>query len=247
MIRKTTGAIALALGMTFGVQAQEVGDEAFGERVREYLLANPELLIEMQQALETRQTEMARAAQAEALSADRDRIFASERDVVLGNPDGDVTIVEFFDYNCGFCRRAMDDMKAVIAADSNVRFVLKEFPILGPASLDAHVVSMAVAEVAPESYDTFHERLLGAGGRADGDSALALAVELGIEEEKLLAFAADSSAQDAFADTYELANALQITGTPSYVVGDEVLFGAQGADALLERVDRLRTVDDAAN
>ena len=240
--------IALAASLAFGgaAYAQETG-EAFGDKVRAYLLENPELLIEMQHALEVKQAEEAREAQALVLSEARDRIFENENDIVLGNPDGDVTIVEFFDYNCAFCRRAMDDMDAVIAADPDVRFVLKEFPILGPASLDAHVVSMAVAEVAPDKYDEFHRRLLNEVERADRDAAMLIANELGIDASALEGAMQGDAAAEAFGDAYELANALQITGTPSYVVGDEVMFGAVGADQLLQRIEALRAVDESSN
>ena len=239
MVGVLAAGLAMATPLAF---AQGTDDDAFGDRVRAYLLENPEILAEMQQALEAKREEAERVAQAATLEKQADLIFRSENDAVLGNPDGDVTIVEFFDYNCGFCERAMADMQTVIEADPDVRFVLKEFPILGPASLDAHTVSMAVARIAPDTYDEFHRRLLSGDARADGDTAVQLALDLGIDEEALRSAVDDPASQQAFAEAYQLADSLRITGTPSYVVGGEVLFGAVGAEALLERIERVRSV-----
>ena len=111
--------------------------------MREYLLANPELLLEVQQALDAKQKEEQRVAQKAIIKDAKDKIFKSAHDGIVGNPDGKITIVEFFDYNCGYCKRAVEDMQALTAADPDLRFVLKEFPILGPDSQKASVVSMA--------------------------------------------------------------------------------------------------------
>jgi hypothetical protein len=107
--------------------------------------------------------------------------------MVLGNPDGDITLVEFFDYNCGFCKRAMEDVVKIMETDSNVRVVLKEFPILGPDSLAAHQVSMAFRKLAPEKYGEYHMELLGADVRATEALAIELAKSFGVDEEALRA------------------------------------------------------------
>ena len=128
--------------------------------VREYLLANPELLLEVQQALDAKQKEQQSIAQKAIIEGAKDKIFKSAHDGIVGNPDGKVTIVEFFDYNCGYCKRAIEDMQALTAADPDLRFVLKEFPILGPDSQKASVVSMAFHKMMPEKYGEFHNQLL---------------------------------------------------------------------------------------
>jgi protein-disulfide isomerase len=165
----------------------------------------------------------------------------SATDGILGNPEGSVTLVEFFDYNCGYCKRALADMDGMLAADPDLKFVLKEFPILGPDSQKAHVVSMAFRSLHPDLYPEFHRRLLGASGRADEASAIALAVELGADEAALRREMGNPAIGEAFARTYELADRLAITGTPSYVVGDEVVFGALGQEILTEKVANFRT------
>jgi protein-disulfide isomerase len=130
------------------VQQAGVTKEEVGDLIREHLLANPELVEEMQQALQIKREAESRQMAQSAINDNRDAIFRAPEDMVLGNPVGDITIVEFFDYNCGFCKRAMDDMMAILEVDENIRFVLKEFPILGPDSMNAHRVSMAFRKLA---------------------------------------------------------------------------------------------------
>ena len=208
--------------------------------VRNYLLENPELLVEVQTALETRQREAQRIAQTETIRGSSDRIFDAEHDGIVGNPDASVTVVEFFDYNCGYCKRALEDMQAMTAEDSDLRFVLKEFPILGPDSKQAHIVSMAFRALAPEKYAEFHTALLGARGRANEAAAIRVALSLGVDEAALREEMKNPAIEAAFNETYDLANKLSVTGTPSYVIGDEVVFGAQGQETLTEAVRSAR-------
>jgi protein-disulfide isomerase len=204
--------------------------------VREYLLANPELLVEVQKALDVKQKEEQRIAQLAIIKDHKDEIFNSAHDGIVGNPEGKTTIVEFFDYNCGYCKRAVEDMNALTSADPDLRFVLKEFPILGPDSQKASLVSMAFHKLMPEKYAEFHGQLLGSQGRAGEAQAIKIAVSLGADEAKLREAMKDPSIQQIFDQTYELANKLAITGTPSYVVGTEVVFGAQGLEVLNQKV-----------
>lgn len=205
--------------------------------VRDYLLKNPEILMEMQSALEAKQQEEQRVAHLEVIESARDEIFNAGYDGFVGNPDGKVTIVEFYDYNCGYCKRAHNDMLALTAADPDLRFVLKEFPILGPESQQAHIVSMAFRALMPEKFGEFHNRLISGEGRADEASAVAIALSLGADEAKLREEMKSPAITESFAKTYELANKLSISGTPSYVVGNEVVFGALGSEVLSEKIE----------
>ena len=204
--------------------------------IRDYLLKNPELMLEVQEALETKQQEAQRLASLGVITDAKDEIFNSTFDGVVGNPQGKITIVEFYDYNCGFCKRAMEDMWAVTKEDPDVRFVLKEFPILGPDSQKASVVSMAFHQMMPEKYGEFHSALLGGQGRATEAAAIKIALSLGADEAKLREGMKDPAILEAFSKTYELANKLAITGTPSYVVGNEVVFGALGQEVLTQKI-----------
>jgi protein-disulfide isomerase len=205
------------------------------EVVRDYLLANPELMVEVQAALEARQEERQRVAQQSTIATERDRIFNGGNDGWAGNPQGNVTLVEFFDYNCGFCKRAFPDMQALVKDDPNVRVVYKEFPILGPDSQKAHIVSTAFRTLMPQKWPEFHSTLMGMS-RATEESAMRVALSLGADETALRKEMENPQIVAGFETTYELANKLAITGTPSYVVGKEVVFGALGKAVLEEKV-----------
>jgi len=213
--------------------------------VRNYLVENPELLIDMQQALEEKQAEQQRLANLDVIKNASNDIFNAEYDGYVGNPDGKTTIVEFYDYNCGYCKRAQQDMLALTSADSDLRFVLKEFPILGPDSTKAHIVSMAFRKMMPDKYADFHNQLIGGSGRATEDAAIRIATSLGADEAALREEMKNPAIGEAFEKTYELANKLQITGTPSYVVGNEVVFGALGQEVLAQKIAEVRAEDTA--
>jgi len=208
--------------------------------VREYLIAHPEVMLEVQASLERKHQQQQRQMQSAVIDNHAEGLFLAGTDGVLGNPEGNVTIVEFFDYNCGYCKRALGDMQAMIEADPELRFVLKEFPILGADSQRAHVVSMALQSLHPELYQEFHIRLLASSERVDEEAAMALALELGANEAALREAMAKPEINEALALNYELANLLSITGTPSYVVGDEVVFGALGEETLSAKVANFR-------
>jgi protein-disulfide isomerase len=208
--------------------------------LRDYLLANPEFLLEVQDAYERKIAESQREKQGETIASQNASIFEDPKDPVLGNPEGSVTVVEFFDYNCGYCKRAMSDMTSMMENDSELRFVLKEFPILGPESEEAHRVSYAFNEIMPEKYGDFHLRLLGFDGRANGDVAMRIATELGADEAAIRDRMDDDEISDRIRATYQLAENLGINGTPAYVVGDEVVSGALGESVLTTKVANVR-------
>ena len=208
--------------------------------IREYLLSNPQLMLEVQAALETQQREEAARMAAQSLRENADTIFNSPNQAVIGNAEGDVTVVEFFDYNCGFCQRAMNDMNALLAGDSNLKFVMKELPILSEGSVEAHRVSTAVYRLYPEQYTEFHNQLLGSPGQKDGNRALRVAQSLNMDINALNEEAKKNNVLNAFREVNDLANSLGINGTPSYVIGDEVVFGALGEDVLREKIENMR-------
>lgn len=229
-----------ALWLTPALALDEDEKKEMGQFIREYLLENPEVMLEVQAALEAKQQSQRLEQAGQAVAANHDAIFNSQDDIALGNPDGDVTVVEFFDYNCGYCKRALADMERILATDPKVRFVLKELPILGPDSLDAHRVSNAVRLIAPEKYGEFHRSLLGSTGTATEESAIEVAAALGISEAHLRKSMAENPNDQLVRDAYTLATNLGVTGTPTYIVGNEALFGAVGDDALQEKIANVR-------
>ncbi|MCQ0986622.1 DsbA family protein [Jiella marina] len=213
--------------------------------VREYLLANPEILVETIDALEAKRAEALVASQEQALEKYSDALFSAPEGTVIGNPDGNVTVVEFFDYNCGYCKQALSDMDALVESDSDVRFILKEIPVLGPQSLGASRVSLAFRQVKPDLYPEFHRKLLSARGMVDADKALAVAEEFGVEEGTLRPLMDSKEVVAELSKDSEIAEALGISGTPSYVISNQVMPGAIGLENLASAVSNVRTCGTA--
>lgn len=244
MFKRLFLAISLLTATIAGTaHAQSLSDAQSDEvriLIRDYLLENPEIIAEALTLLEERQEQAEEAARGTALSELQEQIFNSDKQVVIGNPDGDVTVVEFFDYNCGFCKRAHQDMVALLETDGNLRVVLKEFPVLGPASVEAARVSIAVNALAPEKFEEFHLQTLLGPGQANGAKALRIATNMGIEEAAIQAHMDTSAGAETIQEVYMIADALGLTGTPSYVVGQQIVFGAVGVDALHEAIAKAR-------
>jgi protein-disulfide isomerase len=211
--------------------------------IHDYLVNHPEVLLEAQAALEKKQAEQQKTAQAAVIKDSAQEIYHAKWDGVLGNPDGKVTIVEFFDYNCHFCRGALKDMQNIIANEKDVRFVLKEFPVLGRDSQRASIVSMAFKKLMPQKYGEFHQKLLGSEGLADEASAIKIAVSLGANEKALRQAMKDPSIVQDFSKTFELADKLAINGTPTYIVDNQVISGALGKEVLDEKLAQARACE----
>ena len=219
--------------------AEPALDKAAVEKiVREYLLENPEIMLEVQEALGRKQAEQLAEQQTQTIRDQAALLFDSPYQIVMGNPEAKTTVVEFFDYNCGFCQRAMADMERILETDGdNVRFILKEFPVLGEASFEASQVSLAFSRILPEKYPQFHVELLGLEGLKDREAALQLAESMGANRDQVVAEMENPEILQAIRDVYEVANGLGITGTPSYVTGNEVVFGAVGYAQLKETLE----------
>ncbi len=213
--------------------------------VRDYLLANPEVIRDALQELERRQAEEERLAAEQTIADASGVLFNSTRQVELGNPKGDVTLVEFFDYNCGFCKRSLSDMLRLIEEDKNLRVVLKEFPVLGQPSVEAAQVSIAANIVDPAKYADFHQQLLLSRNRANKAGALQIAGNAGYDVAEVEKAMEDPEVIATIEEVYELANRLRLTGTPSFVVGDEVVMGAVGYDSLKEKIASIRSCGTA--
>jgi protein-disulfide isomerase len=236
-----TAFLATGPMMTSPSYALDAAQKAeFEALIRSYILENPEILLEAQKALEAKRELQAKVRTEKVLKEQHDIIFASKNQFEIGNPKGDITVVEFFDYNCAFCKRAMDDMNTLLENDKKLKFILKELPILSEASATAHQISIAVGRLAPEKYGEFHRKLLGGNGLKDGTRAIKLAETMGMDIEKILKISKQADVMDAFREVSTLARDLGINGTPSYVIGDEVIFGALGADVLRKKIENVR-------
>jgi protein-disulfide isomerase len=210
--------------------------------VREYLVSHPEVLQEAMVELEKRQSAAEAAKHQAAVKDNAQELFSSPHQVVLGNPQGNVTMVEFFDYNCGYCKRAMGDMLTLLKTDPNLKVVLKEFPVLGPGSLEAAKVAVAVRmqDRSGKKYLDFHTKLLGGRGQADQAHALEAAKEAGLDMTRIEKDMKSPEVDTNLKENFRLADALGLSGTPSYVVGKDVVVGAVGLDALKEKINTAR-------
>jgi protein-disulfide isomerase len=216
--------------------------EEIGKIVKDYLLTHPEVMQDVMAELEKRQQAAETEKHRSAIVENKATLFSSPHQVVLGNPQGSVTMVEFFDYNCGYCKRAMSDMLDLIKNDSNLKFVLKEFPVLGEGSVDAARVAVAarMQDSSGKKYIEFHQKLLGGRGGADKMRALAVAKEVGFDMPRLERDMGSDEVKKTIDENMKLAEALGVNGTPSYVVGQEVVVGAVGLDALREKISAER-------
>jgi protein-disulfide isomerase len=209
--------------------------------IRDYLMKNPELLRDALKELEKRQEMAEEKKRQDAIKTHRALLNDSPRGVVVGNPKGDVTLVEFFDYNCGYCRRALTDMLELVKNDAKLKIVLKEFPVLGPSSVEAARVAIAVRmQDKGGKYLDFHRKLFAARGEVTRDRALAAAREAGLDMTRLERDLQSPEINATLEESATLADALALSGTPSYVIANEVVPGAVGYAALKAKVDAVR-------
>ncbi|WP_335946401.1 MULTISPECIES: DsbA family protein [Salipiger] len=216
--------------------------EAFGTQVREYLLENPQVIMEAVNALENRQAEQQAVADQQIVADNADALFRDGYSYVGGNPDGDITIVEFSDYRCGYCRRAFPEVEELISSDGNIRFIMKEFPILGEASVTSSRFAIAtLMEAGDEAYKAVHDALITLEGEPSEPVLRRLADTLGLDAEAIIARMSDEEVTRRIQETRELATRLQINGTPSFVFGDQMLRGYVPLDGMRQLVDQIRS------
>lgn len=237
-----TAAVALALcGAPAIASAQSFSDTQRGEIqkiIRDYLVTHPEVLEEVSAELSKRQAAAESEKHAAAVVANANLIFNSPRGVTIGNKEGDVTLVEFFDYNCGYCKRAMTDMLDLMKSDPKLKVVLKEFPVLGPTSMEAAQVAVAVRmqDPAGKKYLDFHQKLLSGRGQADKARSLAAAKEAGLDMARIEKDMISPEVRATLEENFKLAESMGMNGTPSYVIGKQVVIGAVGHDVLKEKI-----------
>ncbi len=231
-----TGAVALVpLTLPTGGQGDAGG---FDRRVRAYLLTHPEVIMEAVATLERRNT-AARAREGRgAIRANRAALHAPGVLPVAGNAQGDVTVVEFFDYRCPYCRQAFVQVRALLAADPGVRLVFKEFPVLGPDSIFAS--KAAVAAVKQGKYMALHEALMAYRGKLDEAAVMTVAQSVGLNTVRLMADMNQAAVNATISGSHALARKIGINGTPAFVIGDEMVPGFINLDELKRLVAKAR-------
>jgi protein-disulfide isomerase len=205
--------------------------------IKDYLLKNPEVMIEVTREIEKRQAAVQAGEQKKLIVEKKAEIFTASTDYLLGNPKGDVAVVEFFDYNCGWCKRALDEVTKLSKADPNVRIIFKELPIFGENSQFAAKAAMAALKQG--KYWDFHIALM-KERQVTKDNTLKIAEKVGLDVAKLKADMADPKIEEALKETAQLAQALGIEGTPGFIVDAKVNVGFVPADSLKEMIAETR-------
>jgi protein-disulfide isomerase len=234
--------LALLLPWPLDVPAAEGPDAARRQEVetiiREYLRAHPEVVMEALQEMERREQDVQQRQRAETIRGRLADLTQDPASPVGGNPKGSVTIVEFFDYQCGYCKREAAEMKKLLQADPDVRVVYKDLPILGPASVFAARAALAAQKQG--KHGALHTALLETSERLTDQEVLRLAAQAGLDTAQLEKDMADPSVTAALDRNFQLQRALNIQGTPALIVGTEFIPGAANLDTLKELVARAR-------
>jgi len=237
-----TAALALGLAIVpIAGFAQEPSDTRIKELALEAIRENPQIVMEAVQLLEQEQAATRADAAADVLKNQRQLLERDPNAPVLGNPEGDVTVVEFFDYNCPYCKRAMSEVQGLLDADSNVRLVYREWPILSEDSVFAAKAALAARQQG--KYEEFHWALMGMEGRAEEASVMRLAEEIGLDIEQLRTDMDASEVQEHIDESMRLSQALGFNGIPSFVIGDALVPGFVEQDQLEALVDKTRESD----
>lgn len=208
--------------------------------IEKYLLDNPRILQRVSEALDSEIKTAQAAERRQALAQLQTVIYDDPDQVVLGNPQGDVTLVELCDYNGGYCRSAVPDMATLLAEDPNLRVILKEFPILSQGSVDAAKVAVVVGRDKSIDYWQFHQKLFTSRGQVSKETALAAARDLGLNPIEVGLEMEGAEVNSVLAKSFQIADGLNVSGTPTYIIGDEVIPGAIGLDGLRERIANMR-------
>src|ERR1700730_11858563 len=209
--------------------------------IKEYLLQKPEILREGIGVLDAREAAAAAKKREKVVADSGSTLFSPASQAVIGAPSGKITLVEFFDYNCGYCKRALGDLVRIVKENPDLRLVLRDLPILSADSLEAAKVANAfLRQIKGEKFWEFHQKLLGSRGHAGKAEALAAAKELGADMERLEKDAADPGIVAGIKESEKLAEALQINGTPTFVIGEDVVIGAVGYGDLHAKVANMK-------
>ncbi|WP_299832073.1 DsbA family protein [uncultured Roseobacter sp.] len=231
-------AILAIVTMPLVAQADTLSEDRVKELVLEAIRENPEIVLEAVQIIEQREQQRQAAAAASVLSDNRDVLENDPNAPVLGNPDGDVTVVEFFDYNCPYCRRVKPEIEALLAEDPNVKLVYREWPILGEGSVFAARAALAAREQG--KYEEFHWALMGMQGRAEEASVIRVAEEVGLDIAQLRRDMQAPEIDAHISTSMEMSRDLGFNGTPSFVIGDALVPGVIDADQMIRLTEEAR-------
>jgi len=243
-MRLTLAALALAATPALGLEIDNMTEAeraAFRAEVRAYLMDNPEVLMEAIGVLEQRQAEAEAQADGQLVAQNRAALFEDGHSWVGGNPEGDITIVEFLDYRCGYCKRAHPEVADLIESDGEIRYIIKEFPILGDQSVLASRFALAVQTVAGDAaYKTVSDALMAQRADVTEASLTELANTLGLDTDAIMAKMSSDAVDSVLQSNRMLAQRMQITGTPTFIFEDRMVRGYAPLNAMTQIVEEVR-------
>ena len=238
-MRKISLAVMLvSLLASTGVHAGKIDQAEIKELVLEAILENPEVVLEAIQLLDQREKARQAAEAAAAVAENRSFLENDPNAPFIGNPEGDVVVVEFFDYNCPYCRRAKPELEGLLAQDPNVKIVFREWPILGEGSVFA--ARAALASQKQGKYEEFHWAMMGASGRIGEETVIEIATEVGLDVTQLRADMSDPAIDEHIEASMATSQSLGFTGTPSFMIGNSLVPGLVDAEKLVELVELVR-------
>lgn len=250
MIAKLFAALVMLSGLVLGACPANAQDssglspkqvDAVRKVVRDYLMEHPEVMTEALESLREKMRAQAESDAHKMFEARKDEIIHNAEDPVGGNAKGDVTIVQFFDYNCGFCRQTFDALWEAVKADGKVRVVFKEYPILGPESLYAARAALVVkTQMGQSKYDDLHRGLMKVRGRVDEKAVLKVAAEQGLSVDQIKKGVDSPEIDQQLKKVFDLARALEINGTPTFIIGDRMISSALDATTFRQLIDNAR-------
>jgi len=208
--------------------------------IEKYLDENPEVVIQAIHKYQQQQEEEQRLRQVHNLESMRELLERSDTSPVRGNPEGDVTLVEFFDYRCGYCKRVHSTVTDTVKADGNVRLVYKEFPVLGPESVYLARASLGIFFTNPDKYSAFHDALITSRGQLNPARVMSIAEDIGLKAADVEAGMKDPRVDEEIQRNIQMARSLGINGTPGFVIGSAIVPGAVDEDALKSFIAQAR-------
>lgn len=247
---RTLAAVLLSATASTSVYAAEEAKtytkEELQKIILETILENPKVIIQSVENMQMQQAEEQQRAARDNVEAYRKSLLEDPSSPVAGNKKGDVTVVEFFDYNCGYCKRSFDEVLKLSQSDKNVRFVFKEYPVLAPSSETAARASLAMHALKPDRYFDYHAALFRLGGRFDEDNLVAVAEGMGVDADKFRKKMGDASISKHLEDNKQLAAKLGARGVPLFIIGTEVSPGAISYEVMKSHVDATREAQQKA-
>lgn len=233
-------AIAAAPAPTNAQTLSEPEKKEIETLIGEYLRAHPEVILESVRAMQEREQAMQLQRQRDGLVSRRGEIENDPASPVVGNPQGDITVVEFFDYRCGYCKAVLPTMLRLLKDDPKIRYVMKDLPILSPESRIAAKLTLAVWKSEPKRYLDLHSRLMEARGDLTETRIYDIAKAVGVDVVRAKREMNTAEIEEMLMANMNLAQALGISGTPGFVIGNHLVPGAIDYDALKELVNQAR-------